>query len=182
MKAKNVSASMARAVGALSSFLLRAGLLFFAAALLAGCGAGTDEGAGRGAGAAKAEQAQQTLGVETASGAHKFTVELALTKPQQRKGLMFRRQMRPDHSMLFIYKPARPIGMWMKNTYIPLDMLFVQKDGVISQIERNTEPFSQRVISTNGPVYGVLEVVAGTADRLKIRVGDRLVHPLLQGE
>ena len=119
------------------------------------------------------------LRIRTAKAEHKFTVELALDEQSQAKGLMFRHEMPADHGMLFIYHKEHPIAMWMKNTLLSLDMLFVRKDGTITKIARNTEPLSEKIIPSSGPVYGVLELNAGTADRLAIHVGDRLLHPLL---
>ena len=89
------------------------------------------------------------LQIKTASnGTHLFKVELALDESSQARGLMFRRTMAADHGMLFIYDPERPIGMWMKNTILSLDMLFVTRDGVITKIFERTEPFSERVLAS----------------------------------
>ena len=83
--------------------------------------------------------------------------------------------------MLFDFGPEQDISMWMKNTYIPLDMLFIRGDGQIHRIEANTEPHSERVISSDGKVRAVLEVIAGTVKRLGVKPGDRVIHPMFPG-
>jgi len=122
---------------------------------------------------------QGELRIRTSAAEHVFTVELALDERSQAKGLMFRREMKSDHGMLFIYKGEHPISMWMKNTVLSLDMLFVKRDGTIAKIAKRTEPFSERIIASREPVLAVLELNGGTADRLMIKEGDRLIHPLL---
>lgn len=116
--------------------------------------------------------------VETASGAHTFTVELAETPAQRARGLMYRRDMAPDHGMLFDFGADDEVRMWMQNTYIPLDMVFLTRDGVVHRVERNTTPLSTRTISSKGPVRSVLEVIAGTADRIGLKRGDLVRHPI----
>ena len=120
--------------------------------------------------------ALQPLAIVTANGNHKFSVEVVDTDSTRAKGLMFRRSLPSDRGMLFIYDRAEPIGMWMRNTYISLDMLFLTADGKVHKIARRTEPFSETVIQSGGPVSAVLEVNAGTADRLGVKVGDRVCH------
>lgn len=122
------------------------------------------------------------LRIKTSVQQHVFKVELALDEGSQAQGLMFRRSMPDDHGMLFVYDREQSISMWMKNTVLPLDMLFVKRDGTIANIAKRTEPFSERVISSFGPVYGVLELNGGTADRLSIKVGDRVLHSLLSSK
>ncbi|MCW0181604.1 MAG: DUF192 domain-containing protein [Zavarzinia sp.] len=106
-----------------------------------------------------------------------FRVEMALDDETRSRGLMFRQSLAPDGGMLFLW--SRPVGivMWMKNTPIPLDMLFVDQAGVIIRIARRTVPYSLDNIPAGAPSLGVLEVAGGTADRLGIRAGDRMVHP-----
>ena len=120
--------------------------------------------------------ALQPLAIETSNGEHKISVEVVDTDGARAKGLMFRRSLPDDRGMLFLYDRAEPIGMWMRNTYISLDMLFLTADGKIHKIARATEPFSETVIQSNGPVSAVLEVNAGTANRLGVKVGDRVCH------
>ena len=110
---------------------------------------------------------------------HAFSVELALTPRQQEQGLMFRRHLDADAGMLFVYSRPAPISMWMKNTHIPLDMLFIDVSGKIVKIAERTVPMSETVIAPDGPVRGVLELNAGTASRLGLRPGDRVMSPAL---
>jgi uncharacterized membrane protein (UPF0127 family) len=93
------------------------------------------------------------------------------------RGLMFRRSMPADHGMLFDFEQVAPVAMWMKNTYLSLDMLFIRPDGTIARIAADTEPQSTRVIPSGEPVLAVLELNAGTAARLGIKAGDWVKHP-----
>jgi hypothetical protein len=127
-----------------------------------------------------AEGAKEPLKIETAAGAHAFTVEMATTSDQQAIGLMHRRQMAADAGMLFVYPAGSRIAMWMKNTLIPLDMLFIGPDGRIKHLVERTVPMSTELIGSNGPVRAVLELNAGTASRLGIKVGDRVRHPVFE--
>jgi len=122
----------------------------------------------------------EPLSIETKSGTHAFEVELAVTNEQQRKGLMFRRQMPANAGMLFLYDNGSRVTMWMSNTYIPLDMLFIAADGRITHIVERTVPFSTELIGSNGPVRAVLELNGGTASRLGIEVGDVVRHQSFQ--
>ena len=101
-------------------------------------------------------------------------VEVARTEQERATGLMFRRSLPDDQGMIFLYPQNGPIAMWMKNTYIPLDMFFVRSDGVIHRIEQNTEPFSESTISSQGDVRAVIEMIGGSAQRLGIKPGDRI--------
>ena len=107
---------------------------------------------------------------------HNFLVELAQTDNERALGLMFRKELRENHGMLFIYINEREVNMWMKNTFISLDMLFLDKHGYITRIVRNTAPLSLNIIPSMGNVLGVLELLGGTASRLDIRIGDRVNH------
>ena len=91
---------------------------------------------------------------------------------------MFRRELAPDAGMLFDFKEVEPVAMWMKDTYLPLDMLFIARDGRIVHIAERTVPFSLATISSGEPVLAVLELNSGTASRLKIKPGDRVIHPI----
>ncbi len=118
------------------------------------------------------------LAIETTAGArHDFEVELALTPAQQSQGLMFRRELGEWAGMLFVYKPAQEVVMWMKNTMIPLDMLFIESDGRIARIAERTVPQTLTPISSRGRVRAVLELNAGTAARLGLKPGDRVLYP-----
>ena len=114
------------------------------------------------------------LTVVSASGPHKFTVELALNGAQMEQGLMFRHSLAPDAGMLFDFGAPINVTMWMKNTFIPLDMIFIRADGSILRIAENTEPLSDRLIPSGGPVRAVLEVIGGTARKLGIAPGDKV--------
>lgn len=122
------------------------------------------------------------LTIETAAGErHSFTIEIARTVAQRARGLMFRESMPPDAGMLFLYPAEQQIRMWMKNTLIPLDMLFVASDGRILEIAERTEPLSEEIIASSGAARAVIELNGGTAERLGIRPGDRVRHALLGG-
>ena len=116
------------------------------------------------------------LEIVTADKTHKFSVEIARTPGQQAQGLMFRRRLAADAGMIFLYGEPRIITMWMKNTYIPLDMIFIGKGGRIVSIAQRTIPQSLATVSSELPASAVLEVNAGTASRLGIQVGDRINH------
>ncbi len=122
---------------------------------------------------------QETLLIETAAGSEplSFSVEVARSPQQKSLGLMFRRELPALTGMLFPYPTDQEVTMWMKNTFIPLDMVFIRSDGVVHRIEANTEPFSERIIKSGGPVSGVLEIAGGEARRLGIARGDKVLHP-----
>ena len=118
------------------------------------------------------------LTVETAGGGKfRFTVELALTPGQQAQGLMYRQSMPADAGMLFVYDRVQPASFWMKNTLIPLDMLFIAADGRIVNIHERAVPESLDSVSSDGPVKAILELNGGMASRLGIHPGDRVVSP-----
>ena len=125
----------------------------------------------------KADMRQDTLRIVTASGEHVFTIEVAETLEEKSRGLMFRRSLADNAGMLFPYAPPQEITMWMKNTYISLDMVFIRADGIVHRVEKGTEPFSERVIPSVGDVSAVLEIRAGIADKIGLKRGDRVVHP-----
>ncbi|QQP88175.1 DUF192 domain-containing protein [Skermanella sp. TT6] len=121
------------------------------------------------------------LTIETASGGkYPFAIEVAETPRQMAQGLMFRETMAPDAGMLFVLPQLQTMSMWMKNTFIPLDMVFIGADGRIVNIHENAVPQSLDTISSAGQVKGVLEINGGMAARLGIRAGDRVVHPAFQ--
>nr|WP_298096420.1 DUF192 domain-containing protein [uncultured Shinella sp.] len=122
----------------------------------------------------------QPLSIITKGGkSHAFTVELAVTPRQREQGLMNRREMADDKGMLFAFGETRQVFMWMKNTYIPLDMLFIAKDGKVRAIKENAEPLSEAIIDSQGPIDYVLELNGGTAKRLGIRAGNRVENELM---
>ncbi|NQV48338.1 MAG: DUF192 domain-containing protein [Rhodospirillaceae bacterium] len=119
--------------------------------------------------------------VVTAGGkAHTFRIEVAITDQQRRQGLMHRTSLDSDSGMLFDYGTSRPVAMWMKNTLIPLDMLFIAENGKIVNIAHDTEPLSLATIGSAGPVRAVLELNAGTARRLGIGSGDSVVYGIFK--
>ena len=120
----------------------------------------------------------QPLEIVTKSGVQVFSVEMATTEEEKQTGLMHRKELPDGKGMLFDFSPEQQISMWMKNTYISLDMIFIRADGRILRIAENTEPLSTRIISSGGLAKGVLEVIAGTAQKYGIQPGDRVAHPL----
>jgi uncharacterized membrane protein (UPF0127 family) len=120
----------------------------------------------------------QPLEIVTKSGVQVFTVEVAKTEQERATGLMYRKELPEGRGMLFDFSPEQQVSMWMKNTFIPLDMIFVRSDGRILRIAENTEPQSEKIIPSGGLVKGVIEVAGGTAKKLGIHPGDRVGHPL----
>ena len=118
-----------------------------------------------------------TLEIVSQSGVHVFSVELAVTDEERARGLMFRRELPDGKGMLFDFGRDQEVAMWMKNTLIPLDMMFISAGGRIVRIAENTEPMSTRIIPSGGPVRAVLEVIGGTAKKYGIAAGDRVAHP-----
>src|SRR5947207_6193580 len=118
------------------------------------------------------------LTIISATGPHRFKVELAETPAQMTQGLMFRTSLAPDAGMLFDYKQPIAATMWMRNTLIPLDMLFVDAGGRIVNIHQRAVPQSDDEIAAAAPVRAVIELNGGTASRLGIEPGDRVVHPI----
>ena len=103
---------------------------------------------------------------------HRFIVEIADTPELRARGLMFRRQLEPEAGMLFIYSEPRPVSIWMKNTYLSLDILYIDHTGRIAQIIENAVPLSETIMPSKKPVQSVLELPAGTVARLGIALGD----------
>jgi uncharacterized protein len=108
---------------------------------------------------------------------HKIDVWIADNDARRQRGLMFVEHMADDAGMLFIYPQPQPISMWMKNTHLSLDMLFVSANGRVDSIAENTKPMSTDTISSKSNVLAVIELKAGTAARLKIRPGAQVIHP-----
>ncbi|MCT8973110.1 DUF192 domain-containing protein [Microbaculum marinisediminis] len=116
--------------------------------------------------------------IETESGTHPFTVEMAVTAQERGRGLMYRQSMADDAGMLFDFGVDEESSMWMKNTYISLDMVFIKADGTVHRIARSTTPFSLDIVSSKGPVRSVLELNAGIADRIGLKRGDIVRHEM----
>ena len=126
-------------------------------------------------------QAFETLAIAMQGGQRQsFRVEVARNDADRAQGLMFRRSMPADQGMLFDFGRVEPVAMWMQNTYLPLDMLFIRADGTIARIAANTEPLSTRTIPSGEPVLAVLELNAGTAAKLGVKPGDRVEHPVFK--
>lgn len=143
---------------------LKALLLALALLLPAGLAAAEDSG-----------QERVPLTIETVSGVrHQFQVEIADTEAEREKGLMFRREMAPDHGMLFIFDRPIRVMMWMKNTPLPLDMLFIDGSGKIVDLHERAIPFSLDTIAARRKASYVLEINGGTVDRLGLAIGDRV--------
>jgi uncharacterized protein len=126
--------------------------------------------------------ALETLTLVTdAKGAHPvdhvLQVEVMRDEAGREQGLMNRRYMPADRGMLFEFGMEQPVLMWMKNTYIPLDMIFISRAGVITHIAENAEPLSEAIISSEGPVYAVLEVNGGLSRKIGLKKGDIVRHP-----
>ena len=114
------------------------------------------------------------LTVTSACGTHRFKVELAQSKFDQAKGLMFRTRLGPDEGMIFPLDPPRGASFWMRNTVIPLDLLFIAPDGTIANIAANARPYDETHLDSAGPVKAVLEIPGGRAAELGIAAGDRV--------
>jgi hypothetical protein len=115
--------------------------------------------------------------LKTDSGDHNFNIEVATTDQERALGLMFRRSLPENGGMLFLYDQPQPAAMWMKNTLIPLDMVFISPEGKVHRIEANAEPFSTAVIPSEGDIVGVLELKGGEAGRIGLKRGDKVLYP-----
>lgn len=118
----------------------------------------------------------ESLEIVTRAGRHRFKVEIADDELERNRGLMFRRSLAADRGMLFIFPSERPVAFWMRNTLIPLDMIFVRADGTIRSIAHQTRPLDETPVPSGGPVLAVLELAGGRAQSLGVQPGDRIVH------
>jgi uncharacterized membrane protein (UPF0127 family) len=125
------------------------------------------------------EFARGEVTITTQTGDHIFNVEIARTPTQHARGLMFRESMSPDEGMLFVFDSPREIAMWMKNTLISLDMIFVNAAGKIIRVARDTTPMSEDTIPSGGPSKAVVELNAGTAARISVQAGDQVFLPTI---
>jgi uncharacterized protein len=123
--------------------------------------------------------ARDTLVIQRSNGRDQFNIWLADTPDQQQQGLMWIQKLPADYGMLFLLPQPRDMTMWMKNTYVPLDMVFFDAKGRILRIHEHAEPLSEAIIDSGVEVAGVLEILAGEARRRGLQVGDRLLHPRL---
>lgn len=118
-----------------------------------------------------------TIVLKTETGDHNYSVEVATTDQERAIGLMYRRSLPENSGMLFLYDRPQLAAMWMKNTFIPLDMIFIAPDGTVHRIETHTEPFSTRSIHSGGDVVAVLELNAGQANKIGLKRGDKVIFP-----
>ncbi len=123
---------------------------------------------------------QSSLTIHSSAGAHEFQIWTASTQQQQMQGLMFVRDLPAERGMLFVEQRPRIATMWMKNTYIPLDMLFIDTRGKVVRILPMTQPFSLDILSSLTPIKAVLELRGGEAARRHIRVGDAVSHAVFR--
>lgn len=121
--------------------------------------------------------AGDTLVVTTPAGKHAFTIEWAVTPDERERGLMYRKSMPKDHGMLFDFQTEQSVAFWMRNTYLPLDMLFIDGAGTVKRIEHKATPLSDRFIPSGAPVRYVFEINGGMADTLGISEGDKVTIP-----
>jgi uncharacterized protein len=122
----------------------------------------------------------ETITISTNQASTMLSAEIADTDELRERGLMFRHILPPDQAMLFDFGAPRPAAMWMKNTYMSLDMVFVREDGTIAAIAENTVPKSLDTISVQEPVQGVIELAAGTVKRLGIHQNDKVFHRIFK--
>lgn len=122
----------------------------------------------------------EDLVIVTATGRHHFEVEIAADTVSRERGLMGRRSMPSDHGMLFEFEDHAPVTFWMKDTFLPLDMVFIDTDGTIRSIYRNARPMSETQIPSWQPVSAVLELNAGQAGIIAVKPGDKVVFPFFK--
>lgn len=120
---------------------------------------------------------QSQLSISSGSYKFNFNIDVAENFDQRARGLMFRKTMADQNGMLFLFDEKQIVTMWMKNTYIPLDIIFINKAGVILHIAKDAVPESLDIISSQFPVISAFEVNAGLTNRLNIKKGDRIIHP-----
>lgn len=126
--------------------------------------------------------ASEMLSVTSTSGkVHPFTVELATNDAQREYGLMFRTEMAADHGMLFDFETVQHVQMWMENTVLPLDMLFLDKSGMVTRIVENAVPYSKTIIDSGAPVKYVIELNGGIVRKLGLATGDKVHSPTIDG-
>jgi uncharacterized membrane protein (UPF0127 family) len=121
---------------------------------------------------------RSSLVIVTAAREIKFDIDMATTEPQREHGLMFRKQLGAYEGMLFDFFREQPVSFWMKNTLIPLDMVFIAADGTVRHVHANAVPMSTDTIPSEAAVRAVLEINGGTARLLGIKPGDKVKHPI----
>lgn len=123
---------------------------------------------------------QAEIEAVTASGTHRFSVWIAADDKSREQGLMFVRELSPDRGMLFVFEYPQGVVFWMKDTYLSLDLIFIDPAGAVLNVAPNARPLSLDPIESRGPVIAVLEVLAGTARKIGLTPGNRLILPSLQ--
>ena len=124
---------------------------------------------------------QATIEIVSSTGVHAFDVKLATNDAERERGLMFVKHLPEGQGMLFDFKTDQSVAFWMRNTYIPLDMIFIRGNGTIAHIAEDAKPLSDALIPSDGPVRAVLEVIAGTVEKLGIKPGDRVTGSIFGG-
>lgn len=114
------------------------------------------------------------ISITTSTGTHRFTVEWAVTPEERSRGLMFREKMDADHGMIFDFLTEQPVSFWMRNTILPLDMVFIHADGTVYRVAEDTVPYSETPVPSGAPVRYVLELNAGTSRTISLDPGDRV--------
>jgi uncharacterized membrane protein (UPF0127 family) len=122
-----------------------------------------------------------TIEIVSSTGVHAFSVQLATNDAERERGLMFVKSLPEGQGMLFDFKRDQPVSFWMRNTYIPLDMIFIAGNGRIMHIAENAKPLSDDLIPSQYPVRAVLEVIGGTAEKLGLKPGDRVTGSIFDG-
>ena len=122
----------------------------------------------------------EALTIGTRTGDHAYSVEIAATPATRERGLMDRRFMPMDRGMLFEFERDGPVAFWMKNTYIPLDMIFIARSGAVTRIVDRADPLSETPIPSGGPCAAVLELNGGVAAQIGLKIGDRVRHPFFK--
>jgi uncharacterized membrane protein (UPF0127 family) len=130
------------------------------------------------AGQGRADDALQKLEIDTASGPHVFNVEVVRTPAERERGLMDRRTMPQDRGMLFDFQTEQPVIFWMKDTYIPLDMIFVAQNGRVVGIKHDAKPMDETLIPSGAPALGVIELNGGVTNTIGLKIGDMVKNPL----
>jgi uncharacterized membrane protein (UPF0127 family) len=120
------------------------------------------------------------LTIHSANGDHTFNIEVVDTAESRAQGLMYRQELAPDAGMLFDFLDDREVSFWMRNTFIPLDMIFITGEGVVKNIHVNARPHDPTGIPSDGPVQFVLEIPGGRSVELGIEAGDTVTHPRIE--
>lgn len=123
---------------------------------------------------------KSSLEIASKSGTHRFEIELAISPQEQELGLQFRKELPEGQGMLFDFGREETASFWMKNTFVPLDIIFIRGNGEIAHIAENAVPLSLDLIPSGGPARAVLEVIGGTSRKLGLAAGDRVSHPIFK--